>query len=112
MFQSLRAKGRGNRPKASDGFSDDDIDLFYEKGLLGESNPDTLLQTLHRNNMVYFGIRANTENRNLCWGDVELDADEKVRYLIYKTERITKTRPGENPRNVRQVLQDFYHSNT
>jgi hypothetical protein len=73
--------------------------------LLGNETPESLLRTLHRNNMTYFGLRANTEHRNMCWGDVVtgLDGSCGLQFLEYKTERATKTRTGLNPRNKRQV---------
>jgi hypothetical protein len=104
-FQHLRKSGLGNLPRASAPLTDADITKFYEMGLLGNGNPDSLLRSLHRNNMTFFGMRANLEHRNLCWGDVvlEVDPDSGLRYLELRTERVTKTRQGENPRNKRQV---------
>ena len=105
FLQSLRKEGKGNLPNASDALQDDDIDAMYEKKLLGMHNPDTLLRTLHRNNMTFFGIRANTENHHLRWGDIQLSQDTHagLQFLEYKTERATKTRTGSNPRNIRKV---------
>jgi hypothetical protein len=101
----LRKSGLGNLPKAASPLTDTDINKFYDLQLLGNSNPEALLRTLHRNNMTYFGMRASQEHRNLCWGDVVLgmDPDSGLRYLELRTERITKTRQGENPRNKRQI---------
>jgi len=104
-LQLLRKEGKGSLPQASDPFLDEDIETFYQKGLLGNDNPEALLRTLHRNNMTFFGLRANQEHRNLCWGDVRLAYDSSCgrQYLEYRTERATKTRTGLNPRNKRQV---------
>ena len=96
-------------PKASDPLLDEDIKHFYDLQLLGNANPESLLRTLHRNSMTYFGLRANEEHRSLCWGDVILGKDPvtKMEYIEYKTERLTKTRTGMNPRNKRQVSQNL-----
>ena len=82
-----------------DSLTEKDIDIFYEKGLLGCGSAESLLRTLHRNNMTFFGMHANQEHRNLCWGDIVLrtDPETNLKYLELKTERITKTRQGENP---------------
>ena len=105
IFQKIRKEGKGNLPHASDSLTDKDIDIFYEKSLLGTNNPDALLRTLHRNNMTFFGMRSANEHRNLRWGDVKLneDASSGLKYLEFITERVTKTRQGENPRNRRQI---------
>ena len=105
LLQSLRKEGKGSLPQASAPFTDEDIDQFYKHNLLGNSNPMSLLRTLHRNNMSYFGLRANQEHRDSCFGDIVLghDAESGLKFLEYKTERATKTRTGLNPRNKRQV---------
>lgn len=103
LFQSLRKDGKGNLPNAANAFTDEDIDIFYTKELLGNCNPNSLLRTMHRNLMMFFGLRANQEHRDLCWGDVVLGVDDGHEYIEYRTERSTKTRTGANPRNTRQV---------
>lgn len=101
----MAKQGGGNLPEASESVNDDDINRLYELKLLGNDSPHALLRTLHRNNMMFFGLRANTEHRNLCWGDIQMgfDASLSLEYLEYRTERVTKTRTGSNPRNKRQV---------
>ena len=91
----------------SDGFhalTDTDIDVFYSR-ISRHSDPDVLLHSLYQNNMTYFGLRANQEHLNLCWGDVIMGCDPESgdNFLELRTERVTKTRQGENPRNRRQV---------
>ena len=110
MLQSLRKEGKGTLPKASDAFTDEDISECYRRALLGNGSPEALLRTLHRNNMQYFGLRANQEHRDLCWGDIVegFDATSNLAFLEYRTERSTKTRTGMNPRNRRQVLFESY----
>ncbi len=102
-FQQLKSVGKGNSPHATDTFLDSDINIFYQMDLLGTKSTLSLLRSLHRNNMMYFGLRANREHHSLCWGDIILKESESGKYLEYRTERLTKTRPGENPRNKRQV---------
>jgi hypothetical protein len=63
-----------------------------------------MLNTLWFNNTLHFGMRGGKEHRDLCWGDIQLKKDEngELEYLEY-TERQTKARTGENPRNIRPV---------
>ena len=54
--------------------------------------------------MVKFGMRAVKEQYDLMWGDIVLlkDPDSGKRFLLYDTERTTKTRTGANVRNLRE----------
>ena len=55
-------------------------------------------------------MRGGKEHRDLCWGDVQLTEDENgCQYLDY-TERQTKTRTGENPRDVRPIKPGMYEN--
>ena len=49
-------------------------------------------------------MRPGKEQRDLCWGDLVLKTDSKGnRFVEFSTERQTKTRTGENPRNRRDL---------
>ena len=54
-------------------------------------------------NSIHFGLRGCDEHRQMCWSDLKLlrDADG-TEYLEY-CERQTKTRSGEEPRNIKPV---------
>ena len=102
----MRKLGKGNRPQRSDTLTDTDITAMYESGVLGRESPDALLHTLWRDNMLFMGMRANTEHQQLRWGDIVLKQDpdsNNLEYLEMNTERGTKTRSGEDPRNIREV---------
>ena len=48
-------------------------------------------------------MRPGQEQRDLCWRDLELKTNaDGLRYVKFSTERQTKTRTGENTRNVRE----------
>ena len=48
-------------------------------------------------------MRPGQEQRDLCWGDLELKTNaDGLRYVKFSTERQTKTRTGENTKNVRE----------
>ena len=44
--KQLKKEGKGNRPNAAEALSDDEINILYEKNLLGISNGEALINTL------------------------------------------------------------------
>jgi hypothetical protein len=61
----LKQKGKGNKPKRSQPITDNEINMLYEKGLLGDSSPESLLSTVWMNNCIQFGLRGVSEHYNL-----------------------------------------------
>ena len=52
---------------------------------------------------VHIGLRGYTEHREMCWGDIALKGDENDHEFLEFTKRQTKTRTGEDIRNVRAI---------
>ena len=59
--KQLKAIGKGNKPNSAD--------AFYRAGVLGNKTPRALLNTVWKNNCIYFGMRPGQEQRDLCWRD-------------------------------------------
>ena len=84
---------------------------FYSRGVLGIHSPRALLNTRWMNNCTFFGMRPGKEQRDLCWGDLQLKTDsEGKRFIEFNKERQTKTRTGENPRNIREKKPQMYEN--
>jgi len=108
--KNLKMQGKGNLPKRADAISDDEISKLFEKGCLGPSTPKSLVNTMWYNNTLHFGMRGGgEEHRTLKWGDITLQLDEELNteYLEYN-ERQTKTRTGEDTRNIRDSKPRMY----
>jgi hypothetical protein len=60
----LKQKGKGNKPKRSQPITDNEINM-YEKGLLEDSSPESLLSTVWMNNCIQLGLRGVSEHYNL-----------------------------------------------
>ncbi|CAC5385135.1 unnamed protein product [Mytilus coruscus] len=72
------------------------------------SSPEAIINTLWLNNSVHFGLRGVTEHYKLRWGDITLNtASDGTRYLELN-ERQTKSRPGENVNDIREVSPKIY----
>ena len=80
--KALKSLGKGcrNKPNASHSLTDSEVDELYRKGQLGSGTPEAML-----NNTTRFGMRGGIENRDLCWGDIQLKEDisdgEAIPYL-------------------------------
>ena len=106
--KGLKRKGKGNKPNASAALSEEDIHVLYEKDLLGSSTAEALLNTMWFNNTIHVGLRGCKEHREMCWGDVKLcQTSTRQEYLEFN-ERETKTRSGNDPRNVRAIAPKMF----
>ena len=70
--RDLKRKGMGNKPNASAALSEEDIQVLFEKDLLGSSTAEALLNTVLFNNIIHLGLLGCKEHRQMCWGDVKL----------------------------------------
>ena len=71
-LQSKQKQGRGNKPNASVALTEDEIKLLFDKGLLGVSSPEAILNTLWLNYSLQFGLGGVKEHHDMRWGDVKL----------------------------------------
>ena len=98
--KQLKKEGKGNRRNAAEALSDDEINILYEKNLLGFSNGEALINTLWLFNSLHFGPRGCGEHQQMCWGDVQFkEYADGTKYLRF-SERQTESRGGADPRNV------------
>ena len=106
--KELKKAGKGNKDRAAAPLSDVEVDILYEKNLLGVSSPESVLNTLWLNNTVHFGLRGCQEHRQMCWGDVKLCRDSLEKEYLEYNERQTKTRTGADPSDVRKVTPKMF----
>ena len=110
--KDLKRKGKGNKPNAADPLNKSEIEILYAKRLLGPFSGESLINTMWFNNTIHFGLRGCQEHRDMTWGDVTLKQNsDGVEYLEY-SERQTKTRSGENPREIRVIKPKMFSTNT
>ena len=99
----LKKEDRGSRPFEAGTISNDEVRVLYKSNILWITSAEALINTVWLKNSIRFGLRGCDERRQMCWSDVKLlrDADG-TEYLEY-CERQTKTRSGEEPRNIKPV---------
>ncbi|XP_069101555.1 uncharacterized protein [Argopecten irradians] len=108
--RDLKSQGKGSKPYRASPISDENVETLYAMNLLGKNSPNSVLNTLWFQNTLHFGMRGgSTEHRTMCWGDIELKHDPEVDldYLEYH-ERTTKTRTGDDIRNIRPCPPRMY----
>ena len=54
---------------------------------------------------IHFGTRSAEKHRNMCWGDINLKVNGEGQEYLAFMERQTKTRTGENIRDIQKVTQ-------
>ena len=82
----LQAKGLGSKLRQAEPITEDEEDLLWEKGLLGDHTPDALCNTVVYINGLYFALRSGKEHRNLrhCPSQIEIvDRNGDRPYLLY-----------------------------
>ena len=91
--------------------TDDEIEILFDKKLLGLSSPQALLNTVWLNNIIHFGLRGCKEQKELRQGDIVLKTDSDGKEYLEYFKRQTKTQTGEDPRNQRPIKPRMYANN-
>ena len=73
--KELKKQGQGNKLNATTALSEEEIDILFEKKVLGTSSPQSLLNTVWLNNILHFRLRGCTEQQNVRCGDVVLETN-------------------------------------
>ena len=81
-----------------------------KKNVMGTSSLQSLLNTVWLNNIIHFGLRVCTEQRNLRWGDNLSETDSQGKEYLVCSEKQTKSRKGDDPRNVRPAKPRMYEN--
>ena len=60
------------KPNIAKAFAYKEVNILYEKELLGISSAEALVNALWLLNSVHFGLRGYGDHRQMAWGDVYL----------------------------------------
>ena len=63
--KELKKDGKGNKPKAAEAITDEEVNILYNKQLHGISNAEALLNTMWFMNTKHFGLRGCDEHRRV-----------------------------------------------
>lgn len=87
-------------------------EIFWEKNLLGDTNPKALQNTIFFFFTSAFGFRGCHESWQLTWGDITFKKNEKNEEYLQFSERLTKTRTGAIGSNPRKFHPKIFANNT
>ena len=66
----MKRQGKDRKPKATTALSDEEVNIFYSKKVLGLSSREALVNTVWLNNMLHFGLRGcKVKSRENCDGE-------------------------------------------
>ena len=111
--KNLVRQGKGNCPNATRELTEAEEDALFENGQFGVHDPKSLQRALWWFLSLHFGWGARDESRKLCCGDVGLATDSETdsEYLVWKSERGSKTRTGQDGGHQRAFESKAHASN-
>ena len=93
-MKRLRSLGYGVKKKQAEPLSVEEEGKLWEQGILGESSPQVLLDTMVFMCGMYFALRSGKEHRNLQSYQIELfEPKDLPPYLVYH-ESFSKNNTG------------------
>ena len=95
-MKRLQRAGLGSRRRKAEPLTSAEEEILWEKGLLGDSTPQSLVDTILVMNGLYFALQGGAEHRQLRSNPYRIQVIEKPgqrSYLEY-VEDMSKNRPG------------------
>ena len=113
-MKRLQGEGYGSTKKQAEVLREEDENRLWEKKLLGDHTPQTLLDTIVFYNGLFFALRSGQEHRQLRRDPCQIQVVEHpgARPYLKYTEDISKNRPGglKGKKTVPKVV--CHHANT
>jgi hypothetical protein len=80
-FQYL-FEGVGTTTKQAEPIGEESENMLWNKGLLGDSSSNSILNTVFFYNSKLFGLRRVDEHRELCVNQISIGTDQTGKYII------------------------------
>ena len=113
-MKRLQTAGIGSVKKQAEPLTIEEEELLWQKKLLGDHNPQSLLNTMMYMNGLHFALRSGSEHRQLRHKPLQIQLIEKPgerAHLLY-TEDISKKRPGGLKGRKQKPKVVIHHANT
>ena len=113
-IKRLQTSGIGTAQRKAQPITFEDEEILWRKKILGDSTPQSLLDTMLYMNGLYFALRGGKEHRNLRHKPSQIHLIEKPGerpYLMY-VEDVSKNHPGGlKGRKIKPKIV-YHHANT
>ena len=94
-MKRIQQKGSGTKKRKAEPLTEEE-EVLWEKGVLGDHSPQSLLNTIIFMNGLYFALRSRKEHRDLRFQPSQIcliERDGERSYLEYTVDE-SKNRPG------------------
>ena len=113
-MKRLQAKGLGSTKRQADIITEEEEDILWEKGQLGDSQPHQLLNTIIFYCGLHFALRSGKEHRQLRRSPCQIELVEtpgQSSYLVYREDTSKNRQGGIRARNIKPKVV-YHHQNT
>ena len=95
-MKRLKVAGLGSKTRKAEPLTVQEEELLWEKGILGESTPQALLNAVFFSNGIYFALRSGSEHRQLRHNDCQITVVERSgeRPFLRYVEDVSKNNQG------------------
>ena len=93
-MSELTKQGVGTTTKQAEPISEESENMLWNKGLLGDSSSNSILNTVFFYNSKLFALREVDEHRELCVNQISIGTDQTGKYIMFNG-RASKTYKGK-----------------
>ena len=76
-------QGVGTTTKQAEPIGEESENMLWNKGLLGDSSSNSILNTVFFYNSKLFGLRRVDERRELCVNQISIGTDQTGKYIMF-----------------------------
>ena len=98
-MKHLQAAGLGSKCKQAEALTREEVETLWEKGLLGDANPQSLVDTMLFMNGLLFVLRSGHEHHQLRFDPPQIQLFERpgersyLQYTVFKNHQGDSTCP-------------------
>ena len=95
-MKRLQRKGLGSKRKQAEPLTEDEEEMLWKTGQLGDHTPQALVDTMLVMCGIYFALRSGQEHQVLRFNPPQIELIEKPgeRLFLKYTEEVSKNNPG------------------
>jgi hypothetical protein len=82
-MSELTKQGVGTTTKQAEPISEESENMLWNKGLLGDSSANSILNTVFFYNSKLFGLPRVDEHRELCVNQISIGTDQTGKYIMF-----------------------------